>query len=42
MIAEICRPGKIEYPTVRLKELSRTDEIYIRWMSSKQDKKRKR
>ena len=35
-ISPICRPGKIEYPTVRLKELSRTDEIYIRWMSSKQ------
>ena len=41
-ISPICRPGKIEYPTVRLKELSRTDEIYIRWMSSKEDQKRKR
>lgn len=34
-INPICRPGKIEYPTDVLKELSRTDEIFIRWKVSK-------
>lgn len=34
-ITPICRPGKIEYPTDILKELSRTDEVYISWKISK-------
>lgn len=37
-INPICRPGKIEYPTAVLKELSRTDEIFIRWKLSKKKK----
>ncbi|WP_099465600.1 hypothetical protein [Parabacteroides provencensis] len=37
-INPICRPGKIEYPTARLKELSRTDEVFIRWQLSKKKK----
>ena len=29
---QVCRrPGKIEYPSARLRELSRTDEVYIRY-----------
>ena len=31
-------PGKIEYPTAQLKELSRVDEIFIRWQLSKKKK----
>ena len=34
-IKPIIRPGKIEYPTAQLKELSRVDEIFIRWQLSK-------
>lgn len=37
-ISPLYRPGKIEYPTAILKELSRTDEIYIRWKLSKKKK----
>ena len=32
------RSGKIEYPTAQLKELSRVDEIFIRWQLSKKKK----
>ncbi len=37
-IKPIIRPGKIEYPTAQLKELSRVDEIFIRWQLSKKEK----
>ena len=37
-IKPIIRPGKIEYPTAQLKELSRLDEIFIRWQLSKKKK----
>ena len=37
-IKQIIRPGKIEYPTAQLKELSRVDEIFIRWQLSKKKK----
>lgn len=37
-VSPLFRPGKIEYPTAILKELSRTDEIYIRWAVSKKKK----
>ena len=37
-IKPIVRPGKIEYPIARLKELSRVDEIFIRWQLSKKKK----
>lgn len=37
-VKTISRPGKIEYPTARLKELSRVDEVFIRWQLSKSKK----
>lgn len=40
-INPVCRPGKIEYPTAKLKELSRTDDTYIRWRLSKESGKKK-
>lgn len=39
-VTPVCRPGKIEYPTAVLKELSRTDEIYIRYQLSKKKKQK--
>lgn len=34
-ITPVIRPGKVEYPTARLKELSRVDELFIRRSTSK-------